>query len=165
MDSASLKWYDLQLFLLTTCSSLWLSLYVWLAFLETRHDHKIVLFRVVAAAGAEETKKRGNIMILPQYLLVASSDLQHKHPMGEYGIPVFWVVFSSMDLCKFFWGFTSNFSLCCIWWWWIIFCWFSLPPSMLVQRPLFPVLYELFTLSSPLPNLVIFPSHFFFFFK
>lgn len=49
----------------------------------------MVLFRAVFSADVEKSEKRGNIAILPQCLLEASSDLQHRDRMGKDSIPVF----------------------------------------------------------------------------
>lgn len=46
----------------------------------------MLLLRPVATADAKVDKKRGRIGILLQYVLVGSSDLQHRGLMGEDGI-------------------------------------------------------------------------------
>lgn len=56
----------------------------------------MVLFRAVFSADVEKNEKRGNIAILPQWLLEASSDLQHRDHMGEDSIPVFSELFIAL---------------------------------------------------------------------
>lgn len=57
-------------------------------FLETRHEHRMLLLGAVATADSKRDKKIGRLGIPLQYVLVDSSDLQHRDLKGQNGLIV-----------------------------------------------------------------------------